>query len=294
METKLTLLNRRLAAAVPMPDSGSDIAAAYNQAGDDYIAYADGDPEKLFAFNGHYNYGDRQIWKLIDTKLHTLFISGANTVRILDLGCGPGTWLRRIVTRANDLGFHHIIARGFDIAEDQVRRARELAGPLVRRPGVDLKFAVGDICRPFPESDSTIDVCLCLCGVLNHLPANDIPPVLSEIRRVTKGEFITTVRAIGSTPTVYVGALEDAWKFRQDNENNRFEAEFQDGRRVSVCSHLFSAAELRALVVPHMAIKDLIGLDLFHSRFAEDPRWNPERCPASARFGSDLDRLEKF
>ena len=118
--------------------------------------------------------------------------------------------------------------------------------------------------------------------------------MLSEVRRVTKGEFITTVRAIGSMPTVYVGALEDARKFRQDNENNRFEAEFQDGRRVSVCSHLFSAAELRALVVPHMAIKDLIGLDLFHSRFAEDPRWNPEGCPASARFGSDLDRLEKF
>jgi SAM-dependent methyltransferase len=116
METKLTLLNRRLAAAVPMPDSGSDIAAAYNQAGDGYIAYADGDPEKLFAFNGNYNYGDRQIWKLIDTKLHTHFISGANTLRILDLGCGPGTWLRRIVTRASDLGFRHIIARGFDIA----------------------------------------------------------------------------------------------------------------------------------------------------------------------------------
>jgi SAM-dependent methyltransferase len=285
---------RRQPAPFHPVDFESTIAAAYNQAGDSYLSYADGDPGKLFAFDGRYGYGDRRIWKLLDTKLHALFISGAQTVRILDLGCGPGTWLRRIVTRASELGFRRIIARGFDIAEDQVRRARELSGALGRRRGVDLSFEVGDICERYPETDASVDLCLCLYGVLNHIPARDLAPVLSEIRRVTSGDFITTVRAIGSTPTVYVGAIEDARQFHQDNKTNLFEVEFQDGRQVCVCSHLFGASELRALVAPHLAIKDLIGLDLFHTRFAGDSRWNRDCCQPSPQFGSDLDRLENF
>ena len=31
---------------------GTAVAASYNQAGGDYVAYADGDPTHLFAFNG--------------------------------------------------------------------------------------------------------------------------------------------------------------------------------------------------------------------------------------------------
>ena len=290
----MTSLARRHLVPIHMIESESTIAAAYNQAGDSYLTYADGDPGKLFAFNGRYGYGDRQIWQLLDQKLHALFISGAQTLRILDLGCGPGTWLRRVVTRASELGFRNIIARGFDIAEDQVRRAMELSVPLGNRRGVELHFEVGDICGRFPEADASVDLCLCLYGVLNHLPANDLPPVLSEIRRVTKGDFITTVRAIGSTPTVYVGAIEDASTFHQDNKNDRFDVEFQDGRHFSVRSHLFGAAELRALVLPHLAIKDLFGLDLFHGRFAEDSRWNRDDCHPSQKFDSNLDRLEIY
>jgi len=288
----LTSLAQRLDASAA--DSNRPIANAYNQAGDKYLCYADGDPGQLFAFNGRYAYGDRQIWKLLDEKLRALFVSGTQTVRILDLGCGPGTWLRRVVTRARELGFRHIFARGIDIAEDQVRRAEELSASLSRCHGVELQFEVADICKRLPEADASIDLCLCLYGVLNHLPANDLPPVLSEIRRVTRGDFIATVRAVGSTPTVYVGAVEDASTFHQDNKNDRFEVEFQDGRRVCVCSHLFGAAELRARVLPHLAIKDLFGLDLFHGRFAEDPRWNPHSDQPCQQFDTALDRLEAY
>jgi len=41
--------------------AAANVAAAYNQAGSDYIAYADGDPAHLSAFNGLHAYADRRI-----------------------------------------------------------------------------------------------------------------------------------------------------------------------------------------------------------------------------------------
>jgi hypothetical protein len=73
----------------------SNVADAYNQAGGDYATYADGDPTRLFDFEGLHAYADRQVWALLETKLIDVRASGANSVRILDAGCGPGTWLRQ-------------------------------------------------------------------------------------------------------------------------------------------------------------------------------------------------------
>jgi SAM-dependent methyltransferase len=107
--------------------AAANVAAAYNQAGGDYVAYADGDPTHLFEFDGLHAYADRRVWTLVDTKLTDLRASGARSIRILDAGCGPGTWLRRLVTRAHALGFTNITARGFDVARAQIQRARLLA-----------------------------------------------------------------------------------------------------------------------------------------------------------------------
>src|SRR5882672_5911044 len=96
--------------------SSRHVAAVYNQAGDDYVAYADGDPNRLFCFDGSHAYADRQVWLLLDKKLSKLRAAGANSLSILDAGCGPGTWLRRIATHAHRLGFSKIAARGFDVA----------------------------------------------------------------------------------------------------------------------------------------------------------------------------------
>ncbi len=67
-------------------------AQAYNQAGGDYAIYAEGDPTRLFAFEGLHAYADRQVWALPETKLIDVRASGANSVSILDAGCGqaPG------------------------------------------------------------------------------------------------------------------------------------------------------------------------------------------------------------
>lgn len=293
MEKSLSVrVARRVASVLPHENSGGAIATAYNQSGDAYIAYADGDPRQLFAFDGQYAYGDRRIWAVLDAKLCALRATGAQSVCILDLGCGPGTWLRRIVTRARTLGFTAIAARGFDIADGQVKRARELAANLSDLSGISLSFEIADICAPFREADGSVDLCLCLCGVLNHLPAAALATVFGEVARVTRGYFVTSVRAVGSTPTVYVDAIERARCFQQDNRSNWLDVEFQNGRRVSLRSHLYSAAELRSLVGAHLDIEDLSGLDLFHGRFAGDPRWNPLEVRVNEKLAGLLDRLE--
>ena len=72
-------------------EATDDVADIYNQAGDDYIAYADGDPSQPFAFDGKHAYADRCVWEVLEGKLTDLRASGANSVRLLDAGCGPGT-----------------------------------------------------------------------------------------------------------------------------------------------------------------------------------------------------------
>jgi hypothetical protein len=68
--------------------------------------------------------------------------------------------------------------------------------------------------------------------------------------------------------------------------------EFQNGAQTSFPSHLFSAAEIRALATPALEIEELSGLDLFHGRFATDPDWNPAEATPDANFIHALRVLE--
>jgi SAM-dependent methyltransferase len=275
-------------------DAEHSVAVAYNQAGLNYGAYADGESAELFVFQGQHAYGDQRIWELLDEKMRALRSSGAQSIRILDLGCGPGTWLRRIATRAWSLGFTSIIARGIDIAGAQVRQGRTQSCKLGELGGVNLTFEEGDICKQFPEADASIDLCLCLYGVLNHIPPDRLSSVLAEVARVTCGHFVMTVRAVGSMPTICVDALEEARWFWRDIRTNRLEVELQSGRQVSLDYHLFETAELRAFATPHFQLDDLQGIDLFHGRFAGDPRWNPPGSMERVPFIQELDRLERL
>ena len=270
-----------------------DVATIYNQAGDDYVAYADGDPIQLFVFDGMHAYADRRVWALLETKLADLRASGASSVRLLDAGCGPGTWLRRLVTRARALGFTSITARGFDIAQAQIQRARLLARNLSSLPGVNFTFDVADLTDRLPESDASVDITLCLYSVLSHLPVAGLQDVSTEIARVTSGHLITTVRSIGSTPTAFVDSIEKVRQLKQDQVRNRCEIELCDGRHIAFSFHLFTASELRSYFASHFDIEDLRGLDLFHSRFMPDPRWNPVCLRADSQLSDELVRLEE-
>src|SRR5258706_1311920 len=239
-----------------------DIAAIYNQAGDDYVSYADGDPSQPFAFDGLHAYADRCLWAVLETKLADLRASGASSVRFLDAGCGPGTWLRRLVMRARALGFSSITARGFDIAQAQIQRARLAARNLSSLPGVSLTFDVADLRDRLPEPDASVDITLCLYSALSHLPVASLTDISTEIARVTLGYFITTVRPIGSTPTAFVGPIEKVRRLKQDHVRDRCEIDLSDGRRVAFSFHQFTAVELRNYFTNCFDIEDLRGLDL--------------------------------
>ena len=273
--------------------AAANVAAAYNQAGGDYVAYADGDPTHLFAFNGLHAYADRRIWTVLEAKLTHLRATGASSISILDAGCGPGTWLRRLVTRAHVLGFTTITARGFDVARVQVQRARLLARDLSGISGVNLTFDVADLTGELPEADASVDLTLCLYSVLSHLPVASLPKISAEVARVTSGHFITTVRSVGSTPTIFVDSIEKARHFKHDNSRDRCEIEFCDGRHIVLSFHLFAASELRSYFTDHFDIEDLRGVDLFHNRFAPDRRWNPLSLAVDNQLYDELKRLEE-
>lgn len=275
-------------------DSGQDVAEIYNRAGESYAIYADGDPDQLFAFNGPHAYADRCLWQVLDAKLVALRAAGRGAIRILDAGCGPGTWLRRLVTRALALGFSRIEARGFDIAEAQIERARASSSDLTGRPEVSLTFEVADLCDGLSENDCSVDLTVCLYSVLSHLEIIRLPRVAQELARVTRGFFVTTVRPVGSPPSVFVDSVENAHSFARDNLHDRCKVELYDGRCFTMNIHLFTAEELKGYFASDFEIEVLRGLDLFHSRFALDPRWNPPIPALTDReFDGELSRIEE-
>jgi SAM-dependent methyltransferase len=178
----------------------ADVAAAYDHAGGDYLVYAVGDPRLLFAFDGLHAFADRRVWTLLEAKLTDLRAAGATSISILDAGCGPGTWLRRLVTRARVLGFTDITARGFDRSREQVQHARLLARDLCEISGINLTFDVADLTGELPDVDGSVDLTLCPCGVLRHLPVPSLPK--TGLARVTSEHFVTTVRSVGRPPAI--------------------------------------------------------------------------------------------
>jgi len=277
--------------SLPAANAKAQIAAAYNEAGYRYEKYADGGGRTLFTFEGRHAFGDAQCWKIIEYRLLALKARGLRRLTVLDIGCGPGTWLRRVVVRARQLGFGEIIAHGVDIAETQLHRARALARGLTELPGVQITFAQGDLRGEIHAPRA--DLCLCLYGVLNHVPVADLPDVMTRIAALTGGYFVATVRTIGSQPTVYVDAVSTALRFNQDNLIHRLDVEFANGRRASFQSHLFSRTKLLGLMPQALEVEDLRGIDLFHGRFAGDPRWNPEAAAPPGRLSQELKRLEE-
>jgi SAM-dependent methyltransferase len=260
-------------------------------AGRDYLRYADGDASRPFDFTSQYSFADREIWRRLEATLTRLAASGRRTISLLDAGCGPGTWLRRVALRARELGFERINAFGFDISPAMIALAKSSLADLDDL-AIRMHFLVRDITDGPAFTDQEFDLCLCLYGVLNHLPVAAHGQVARELVRVTQDTLFVTVRAAGSLPTIYVDSLDHASRFQQDNVADRMEIDMLNGEHIGFTSHLFTSAELDRLFRPHLKQAALSGLDVFHSRFATDRRWNPAALDGESEFASDLDVLE--
>ena len=146
----------RHVSAVQDPNVGLD----YDRAGERYRAYADGDVDKLYEFDGQYAYGDQEIWRILGNTLNKLRARGRRELSVLDLGCGPGTWIRRIVDWAGKMGFTRITARGVDLAETQVRRFCHKISRVVLESLCDSRSAIsGSRCR----SQMAVSISACAC-----------------------------------------------------------------------------------------------------------------------------------
>lgn len=276
---------------IPLPHTPAEAARAYDEAGETYRAYADGDRERPFHFNGAYAFADREIWQRLDATLVQLRTAGRHAVRILDAGCGPGTWLIRLALRARQLGFTAIEGRGFDISEHLIDLARDHARS-INDETIGLAFDVADIRTATElEDEESFDIVLCLYGVFNHLDQTCRTVAAAELSRVCASDLFVTARAVGSTPTIYISELTRAARFAQDNGHDRLAIDLVDGRHIDLDSHLFDAAELRGLFAASLLPVETVGLDLFHDRFAPRANWNPPSV-SSAPIGEWLERLE--
>lgn len=104
--------------------------------------------------------------------------------RVLDLGSGSGRDLKRM----QDLG---LCAQGLDVSEGLARIARQYA-PVI----------IGDM-RCIPFAQNTFDGVLAAASLL-HLPVNEVPVALSEIKRVLRPRGILAMVVKGGA-----GELKD-------------------------------------------------------------------------------------
>ncbi|HET6925547.1 MAG TPA: class I SAM-dependent methyltransferase [Hyphomicrobiaceae bacterium] len=59
------------------------------------------------------------MWQAISAAIDRLNAVGVSQLRVLDAGCGPGTWTLRIAARAHELGLG-VQAVGFAISRGQL------------------------------------------------------------------------------------------------------------------------------------------------------------------------------
>ncbi|MDE2836106.1 MAG: methyltransferase domain-containing protein [Chloroflexota bacterium] len=128
-------------------------------------------------------------------------------LRVLDVGCGPGT-ISVGLAEAVEPGELH----GVDMEESQVELARAVAASRRQENAV---FHVGDVLA-LPFEDDFFDVAHCH-NVLMHVP--DTRAALTEVKRVLKpGGLIGCREMIGESSFAYpdFGVTRNAWDMFED------------------------------------------------------------------------------
>lgn len=120
-------------------------------------------------------------------------------VKILDMGCGEGRFLRKFI----DWGANPVNLSGIDINEGIIELARDLCAP-----GIDFTIGGGD-CMPY--ADQSFDIIINV-GVLQCIMNNDLfGAVAQECMRVLRddGIMITCNITENALPKFFAAALVD-------------------------------------------------------------------------------------
>jgi SAM-dependent methyltransferase len=279
-----------------VPSEGT--ASAYDHAGDDYLRYADGeDLDDAPAPVARSAQADTIVWQTICSAIEALQRDGASTLRILDAGCGPGTWLRRIAVHAHRQGLR-VDAVGFDISTGQLdiarRRAETLSAHIGDGEAPKLEFVRHDLVDPLPWQTGQFHVVLCNFAVLNHLARAALPTAIAELCRVASQRVIATLRALASPPTACIVGTDQVRQLHEDCARGRLHLLSKDGTRHVLTFNLYGADALKALFAPHAAIADLRAIDLFVSRFAPDANWTKTLVEGLAGRQQVMQRLKEL
>jgi SAM-dependent methyltransferase len=266
-------------------------ATAYNVTEESYLNYAARDVSRLFELSGQYGFADREIWKRLDATLIRMAAEDNSLITLLDVGCGPGTWLRRLALRARELGFERVNATGVDTSPIMIEIAKSSA-PRIDDRAIRLEYIVHDITEGSAFKNREFDLCLCLYGVLNHLPRETHRGTAYELARVTGNSLFVTVNTVGGRPENYVDFATDVAEFQRYENDDVVGVYMMDRQHLEFPSHRFSSIELLALFKDHLAGTTVVGIDMFHTRFAPDARWNPSAVAFQQDFELDLSELE--
>lgn len=109
--------------------------------------------------------------------------------RVLDLGCGPGTWGLRL---------SHLAERwvGYDISPEFIETARSQAERLGRR---NLRFEVGPLLDVQESPDFDVVV---LGGILGYLDDQELPQLMAVVRRHLRPGGLVYAR-VSVSPSIY-------------------------------------------------------------------------------------------
>ncbi|MEH2300181.1 MAG: methyltransferase domain-containing protein [Nostoc sp.] len=124
-------------------------------------------------------------WGTQWTKVHLPFLKSANVKTVLDLGCGTGNDVLRLVRQ----GFTVI---GVDFSDEAVQQGHEKAKKL----GLSAQFVVADMAKRLPFDSATLDAVM--SNVAIHMFSDQITRQLfKEIRRIVRpnGLFVFHVNS---------------------------------------------------------------------------------------------------
>ena len=255
-------------------------ARAYDRVGEAYGAYADGSAADEGSSTSRFAHADNIVWESIRETIDELRERRIERLRILDAGCGPGTWIARAAAYARHVDLD-IDATGFDIAEGQLEIARaRMAQTAAASSNTRARFVTHNLADPLPWSDREFHIVLCNYIVLNHLDRGALPGAIGELCRVANHRVIATLRAVASPVTACIIGTEHVLQYHHDRHSGELRLVLKDGSEHVLTLNLYSAESLKALFGTQATIVDLRAVDLFVSRFALDENWTAHLASA--------------